>query len=149
MTGSEAGLFIDHTFIILELLLPIWAVIRLRLFGLFAGAAFVWILGMLNRSIIHRIDSSDDNFTYAIVSVEWLVFGSIICLVYSALIYVVSLPFYKKSHTKPSDDEKAPEAPQTPKNWRYTLRHLHPVENIVLAVVIGFHLFMFFLCSHR
>lgn len=148
MTGNGAGLFIDHAFIILEFILPIWAVLRLRLFGLIAGAALVWILGMLSF-IIHMIDSSDDKFSYAIVSFEWLIFGWIFCLAYSALIYMVILPFYKKSRTKPLDDEQATESSETLQNWRYIFRHLHPVERIVLAVVIGFHLFMLYVGSFR
>lgn len=144
MTGTAAGLIIDHTSIVLQFILPIWAVLRMRLFGLIVGSVFVWILGLFDRSIIHMVDSSDDNFTFAMSQFIRLLFGLICCLIYSGLIYVVSLPFYKKPTTKPSGDEIALQATRAPNNWKYTLRHLHPVERILLAVIIGFHLFVLF-----
>jgi hypothetical protein len=149
MIRMDAGLLISHTFLVFGVIFPIWAVLRLRVFGLFTGAAFVWILGFLNISIVCRIDSPGEGTMFGVLTSAWLVSGWIICLVYSGLIYILSLPFYKKLRTKPSDDAISPESPQTTPNWRYIVYHLYPIERMVLAVVIVFNLVMYFLCRLR
>ena len=141
MSGIDAGVLNTQTFLVFGFILPIWAVLRLRVFGLFTGSALVWILGFLNLSITGRIQGSD----VGVLIFVWGEFGWIMLLVYSGLIYVLSLPFYRKPRTSPSDDVISTEPPPNPSNWRYILRHLHPVERMLLAVVIGFHLVMYFL----
>lgn len=57
MTGNDAAAIIALICLVLIFLVPIWAVLRLRVIGIIAGAVYTWLLGLLGRMVIDTFDA--------------------------------------------------------------------------------------------
>jgi hypothetical protein len=128
MTGNQAAVFIDRSCLVLMCIMPIWAVIRFRIFGVFAGAAFSWLLGLLGRWVITEDCSSFDergNIMW-LLWLLWLLTGLIVCIGYSALLYALTLPFRKKQRAEQPDEQMPTTSSATPVAWHRNLPRLHP-----------------------
>ncbi len=146
MTGQEAATFIDRTCIVLMIIVPIWAVIRFRVFGIIAGALIMWMSGLSGIWLISILDPSGNTLAGAI----WFLFGWIACLGYSALLsallYIVelvqSLPFFKKQRIEYAGNQILTTPPPVPIPWYRNFPRLHSLERILMAVAIGFFFFL-------